>query len=226
MSGGADPRATLARDGVVRVRRPLARATVVGLVRAFPGAGSRRHLLAEPAVRRLIADPAVRALVTRVLGRRAAAVRGLLIDKREGADWALPFHQDRVVAVVARRDTDGFSGWSLKDGVVHALAPGAVLRRMIAVRVHLDACDAGSGALRVLPGSHRHGVLDDDATRRLASTTAEHVLAAGVGDVVLMRPLLLHASARSGRVGPRRVVHIDFAAGELPGGLRWRACVC
>jgi hypothetical protein len=36
-----------------------------------------------------------------------------------------------------------------------------------------------------------------------------------------MRPLLLHASARSTSPRPRRVVHIEYAARDLPQGLEW-----
>ena len=36
-----------------------------------------------------------------------------------------------------------------------------------------------------------------------------------------MRPLLLHASSPSRVPGHRRVVHLDFAAVQLPNGMRW-----
>lgn len=42
------------------------------------------------------------------------------------------------------------------------------------------------------------------------------------GGVMLMRPLLLHASHRSTSARPRRVVHLEFSAQELPAGLSWR----
>jgi hypothetical protein len=39
--------------------------------------------------------------------------------------------------------------------------------------------------------------------------------------VLLMRPLLLHASSSSTAPAHRRVVHLELAAGDLPGGLEW-----
>ena len=36
-----------------------------------------------------------------------------------------------------------------------------------------------------------------------------------------MRPLLLHASASGTAPGHRRVVHLEYAAEPLPGGLEW-----
>jgi hypothetical protein len=42
------------------------------------------------------------------------------------------------------------------------------------------------------------------------------------GDAILMQPLLLHASSTARLRSGRRVVHLEFAAEELPNGLRWR----
>jgi len=40
-----------------------------------------------------------------------------------------------------------------------------------------------------------------------------------------MRPLLLHASSPAVSLSRRRVLHIEYAAEELPGGLEWRWAV-
>ena len=42
-----------------------------------------------------------------------------------------------------------------------------------------------------------------------------------VGDALLMRPLLLHASSRSMSDRHRRVLHIEYAGFALPGDLTW-----
>jgi hypothetical protein len=36
-----------------------------------------------------------------------------------------------------------------------------------------------------------------------------------------MHPLLLHASSSSSQPEPRRVIHLEFADDDLPGGLEW-----
>ena len=41
------------------------------------------------------------------------------------------------------------------------------------------------------------------------------------GDALLMRPLLLHSSGRLRTASHRRVIHIEYAAFALPGGLQW-----
>jgi hypothetical protein len=73
----------------------------------------------------------------------------------------------------------------------------------------------------VLPGSHRSGWLDgqiDEWKQRVP----ERACVVGCGGVVTMCPLTLHASGPSASAGHRRVIHIEYAAGELPHGLRWK----
>ena len=72
----------------------------------------------------------------------------------------------------------------------------------------------------MLPGSHRDGVLPDaEIDRRVVSGTAVTCLAER-GDVLLMRPLLLHASSKAATAAPRRVLHVEYATDRaLPGGL-------
>jgi hypothetical protein len=41
------------------------------------------------------------------------------------------------------------------------------------------------------------------------------------GGVVVMRPLILHASSPAVSPSHRRVVHLEYAAEDLPGGLAW-----
>jgi hypothetical protein len=41
------------------------------------------------------------------------------------------------------------------------------------------------------------------------------------GDVLVMRPLLLHASSKASGFGMRRVLHFLFGPPTLPNGLRW-----
>lgn len=38
--------------------------------------------------------------------------RVVTFDKSETANWGVPWHQDRVIAVQERHDVDGFENWS------------------------------------------------------------------------------------------------------------------
>ena len=60
-------------------------------------------------------------------------------------------------------DAPGLRGWSQKEGALFVQAPVELLAQLVAVRVHLDACGADDGPLRVLPGSHRLGLVAPEA---------------------------------------------------------------
>jgi ectoine hydroxylase-related dioxygenase (phytanoyl-CoA dioxygenase family) len=205
-------------------------ALLAALESAEDGAGVRRResvfairslLEAVPAVRDLARSPQVRALVEPVLGPDAFAVRGILFDKTPDANWKVAWHQDLTIAVRERREVEGFGPWSEKAGVVHVQPPAAVLERMVTVRLNLDPCGPENGPVNVIAGSHRHGRLSVDEVQRRRTEEPAVSTSLGAGGVLLMRPLLLHASSPSTSPAHRRVVHLEFAAGELPGGLEW-----
>jgi ectoine hydroxylase-related dioxygenase (phytanoyl-CoA dioxygenase family) len=131
------------------------------------------------------------------------------------------WHQDVTIAVTEHREEAGWGPWSKKAGTWHVRPPAEVLEGMVAIRLHLDDCRAGNGPLRVIPGSHRAGRLSDIevATRSQSGTSRDCLVPAG--GVLLMRPLLLHASAAATAPGHRRVLHIEYAASPLPDGLVW-----
>ena len=93
---------------------------------------------------------------------------------------------------------------------------------MLSVRIHLDDCDEWNGALRLLPGTHRKGRLTAAQTSEKHQENTGVVCVARAGDVLLTRPLLVHASSAAARAAHRRVMHIDYACRSLDGGLRWR----
>ena len=99
--------------------------------------------------------------------------------------------------------------------------PISVLERMVAVRVHLDDCGADNGPVRVLPGSHRAGRLRAAEIAGWRQRIAEVSCIVPRGGLLVMRPLLLHASSPARRPGHRRVIHIEYAATNLHSGLEW-----
>ncbi|WP_051382930.1 phytanoyl-CoA dioxygenase family protein [Gloeobacter kilaueensis] len=178
-----------------------------------------------PSLAALVCSPAIRALVEPVLGPECFAVRSLLFDKTPRANWKVCWHQDRTIALKRRIDVAGFGPWSRKAGVVHAHAPKAILERMLTLRLHLDDSTALNGPLRVLPGSHRSGCLDWQTVQHWQATETAITCLVPRGGALLMQPLLLHASSAAHLPHHRRVIQIEFAADELPGGLEWRwAC--
>ena len=181
-----------------------------------------RNLLDAPAVREVARSGAVRALAEAVIGPGAFAVRGILFDKTPDANWKVAWHQDLTIAVRERREVEGFGPWSEKAGVASVQPPAAVLEEMVTIRLHLDDCGAENEPVKVIPGSHAHGRLPAGEIERLRGEHAPVPTCIARGGALVMRPLLLHASSPATSPAHRRVVHLDFAASDLPGGLEWR----
>lgn len=201
-----------------------------------PGAqaslGERFELLADGApgdrldVATALAEPGIEIVRTHAspwFGTTVRVVRILLLDKRPDANWALGWHQDRTIAVRARHEVDGFGAWTVKRGIVHVAPPPELHARMLTARLHLDATDEGNGALLISPGSHRLGRIAESDIPATVERTGVAICNADAGDVWFYSTPILHASARAEAGRRRRVVQIDLAAFDLPGGLEWSA---
>ncbi|HWG17583.1 MAG TPA: phytanoyl-CoA dioxygenase family protein [Acidobacteriaceae bacterium] len=215
-------------DGFAMIEGVLAAGEVDALIAATDHDGQTetrrggiRNLLDVPEVQNLASSYKVRSLVEEILGSEARVVRGILFDKTEGANWKVPWHQDVTIAVRDRTDTDGFGPWSIKAGVVHVQPPSSVMERMVSLRFHLDDCPEQNGALRVIVGSHANGKLGELEVQASARNADAVVCAMKRGGLLIMRPLLIHASSASNVPGHRRVIHLDFAAVTLPDGMEW-----
>lgn len=186
--------------------------------------GARDLLVRDPIFPELARRPEIRRLIEPILGAGAFVVRGLLFDKSPELNWNLPWHQDLTIAVRARGEVPGFGPWTVKGGVPHAHAPAELLGRMLTIRLHLDDCGAGSGPMRVLPGSHAFGRLSPRETAAWIAREGarSRLCVVPAGGAVLMRPLLLHGSIAATETGRRRTIHLEFAAERLPEGLEWR----
>lgn len=183
----------------------------------------RNLLNAVPEVSDLASDPKIMNLARQALGPNAFPVRATLFDKTSDANWLVPWHQDLTICVKERRDVSGYGPWTIKAGVPHVQPPAEILESMLAIRIHLDDCDANNGALRVLPATHRSGRLTPEQIEREQQTVSAVTCPVPRGGVLLLKPLLLHASSAAAQPSHRRVIHIDFASSPLPAGLSWFA---
>jgi ectoine hydroxylase-related dioxygenase (phytanoyl-CoA dioxygenase family) len=185
--------------------------------------GVRDVLSRVPEVRRLAESARMMEVVETILGPGSFAVRGLFFDRTPTANWNLPWHQDVTIAVKQKLEVPGFGPWTLKAGTPHVHAPAELLARMITVRLHLDDCGPENGPMRVLPGSHAEGRLTPSEVGRWTSEASRKAISCVVqaGGAFIMSPLLLHASAAATAPGHRRVIHLEYAAEQLPGGLEW-----
>lgn len=183
--------------------------------------GLRNLIDVLPETAELICHPRVVQLVSEIIGPHAFMTRSTLFDKTAGANWGVFWHQDLSIAVQNKEEVPGFTAWTRKAGVPCVQPPIDLMRDILAVRIHLDDCDASNGALRVLPGTHRMDRLSTSQVEEQQRSIPEVVCQVPAGGAVLMRPLLLHASSPMERSGSRRVIHLEFANFELPDGLEW-----
>src|SRR6266850_1459823 len=139
--------------------------THASLSRSRAGA---RHAMQNPAVASLARDARLMRIATCVLGPSVVPFRATLFDKLPTANWLVVWHQDTALPLRKRQDASGWGPWSVKGGIVYAHAPSAALDHVLALRIHLDDSTARNGPLRVLPGTHRRGVLMDEAVQELA----------------------------------------------------------
>lgn len=156
------------------------------------------------------------------LGPTTKAVRAIFFDKSPEKNWYVTWHQDLTIALKRKAETPGYSAWSIKDGIVHVQPPVEVLEEMVALRLHFDDCDGDNGPLKILSGSHKLGRLENDfySLDGVAKDT-EKVLTASAGEIIAMKPLVLHASSKSVKPLHRRVLHVEYAACSLPSPLEF-----
>ncbi len=179
----------------------------------------RQLLKTIPALVPAVFTPALLAVLRDVAGPGYFLVKSIYFDKPPASNWYVASHQDLTISVDAKADVPGFSLWTVKKGQYAVQPPLGILENIVTVRIHLDDTDAENGALRVLPGSHRNGVLRAGA---VPWTDAEEVCCdVPRGGVMVMKPLLLHRSLRATGGRRRRVIHLEFSNATLPEGLNW-----
>ena len=178
---------------------------------AAHGRAGARNLMSNKSVSSLAHDVRLRRLAHNLLGTDAVPYRATLFDKSSAANWQVLWHQDRALPLLNKVPGSEWGPWSTKSGVRYALAPRWALERIVALRIHLDASTEENGPLRVIPGSHRAGVMGAADISKTINTEPSVSCLVGRGGVLAMRPLLLHSSSRVTGTARRRVLHIEYA---------------
>jgi Phytanoyl-CoA dioxygenase (PhyH) len=180
-----------------------------------------RHALRHSAIAHFLRDSSLSSLAAEVFGADVIPFRATLFDKSPASNWLVVWHQDRALPIEHRKDLPGWGPWSVKDGLPYAHAPAAVLENIVALRLHLDDSTIRNGPLRVLPGTHHGGVLENEPIQRLAAEIEPVDCIVPLGGVIAMKPLIVHASSKSQSPQPRRVLHIEYAPSlDLQDGLK------
>lgn len=170
-----------------------------------------------PGLLLLLLNERMRNLIHTLVGEHCLLIKSIYFNKPAHSNWFVAYHQDLMLAVEARHEVVGFGPWTNRKGQVSVQPPVAVLEQIYTIRIHLDDTDTDNGALKVIPGSHKQGVV------RAADCNLQEAVDCPVpaGGVMLMQPLLMHASARSQTERQRRVIHVEITTATLPPPLMW-----
>jgi hypothetical protein len=212
----------IAEDALARLLDSCTPAANTEQVRHRSGAtyGIRALLWSNPALQAELDTSGLSAIARGLVGAHAFAIDAIFFDKLPHANWAVPGHQDRLMPV----DRSSALPLTTRHGIAYAEPSQTTLAGLVALRVHFDAAGPADGGLEVVPGSHRIGVLTSDAIRAIPLSEYRECTAAA-GDVLAMRPLLLHRSGRRLTTGQRRVLHVVYATDQPQDGARWLSSI-
>ncbi len=181
---------------------------------------------------RQVGDPVLQALkqtegfleaIALVLGEEAIVTRTLLLQKSRKVNWPLAWHQDvTILTKVSAEIPAGFGPVTYKNGLPHVTATEQFLAGMASVRIHLDDADKDSGALEIIPGSHKEGRIPPRTMEQEIMDTEPAYVPALAGEVHIFRPLLIHRSGKVKGDVIRRVIQLEMTPKAiLPKPLEW-----
>jgi len=179
----------------------------------------RQFLKEIPGVVPSIFNEKLMSIIDGLFGSGYQAVKSIYFDKPGDSNWFVSYHQDLTISVKEKADVEGFGPWTVKQQQYAVQPPLHILEQNFTVRIHLDDTDGDNGALRVVPGSHAKGIYRPETIDWNKET--EVTCDVPKGGIMIMRPLLLHASSRTINNQKRRVIHIEFSNQQLPAPLAW-----
>ncbi|QJD97995.1 phytanoyl-CoA dioxygenase family protein [Mucilaginibacter robiniae] len=179
----------------------------------------RQFLKQVPEIKTLIFTDMLRQILDALFSFNYFVVKSIYFDKPQKSNWFVAYHQDLTISVDRKVDLPDFGPWTIKQNQFAVQPPLAILKDNFTVRIHLDDTDEGNGALKVIPKSHHKGIYRPENINWDAEQ--EVICPVPRGGIMIMRPLLLHASNRTTSNRRRRVIHIEFSKALLPDGLQW-----
>jgi ectoine hydroxylase-related dioxygenase (phytanoyl-CoA dioxygenase family) len=171
-----------------------------------------------PGIKNKIINNNIKSIINNIFGPNYFIVKGLYFDKPSLSNWFVSYHQDLSVCVSNKNSSSLYKGWTIKENRFGVQPPLEILESIYTIRIHLDDCTAQNGALYVIAGSHKKGINLQEAKTIKEN---ESICEVKKGSVMLMRPLLLHASHKSTTLAKRRVLHLECCNKDLPESIHW-----
>lgn len=179
-----------------------------------------RNLLGKvPSLAKLIFNANLQTIIGK-MNKDLFLTKAIYFDKTPEANWYVTWHQDITINVTNKIETDGYSGWTKKSDGYAVCPPEEILKHTVTIRIHLDDTNEQNGALKVVPGSHKKK-LSNEEVQLITQHSIPYVCDVGAGGIHMMKPLLLHSSSKATTQKHRRVLHLEFTQMPLPNGLTW-----
>jgi len=179
------------------------------------------NLMSIAAIRNLAEDERLVKICEEITGSRLVPYKATLFEKTGKANWLVTFHQDTALPLEKDTNAEGWGPSSVKDGITFVHAPTWALKKILAVRIHLDPSTASNGPLRLIPNTHQKRIQNNETFYPYIKQESEVECLVGRGGIIAMSPLLVHASSKSINDEPRRVLHIEYAESlDLGEGIR------
>ena len=155
--------------------------------------------------------------IAATFGESFFITKSIYFDKPEKSNWFVAYHQDLTISVNQKTEIENFKNWTVKQNQFAVQPPNEILQNNFTIRIHLDKTTKDNGALKVINNSHSKGVFKAEDLKLENETICE----VEKGGIMIMKPLLFHASNKTTNNERRRVIHIEFSDRQLPGGLEW-----
>lgn len=170
-----------------------------------------------PIVQELVSDPNLMRIAESYLSGIVSIVQVKLFESTPAKAW----HQERCVVVNQKVDIADWGPWHEQDGVCTVQPPIEVLDNMVTLRLQLDAANEESGYLQIIPRSQNKGAMTDAEITEYAENREVIDCFTEAGDVLAIRPHLLHKTCAGNSGKSRRVLQIEYCGYKLPEGLQW-----
>lgn len=179
----------------------------------------RQFLKEAPDLIPLIFTKRLASIISELFSEDYILVKSIYFDKPGESNWFVSYHQDLTISVDKKVTIDGYGPWTIKQNQFAVQPPLDILESNFTIRIHLDDTNEYNGALRVIPGSHSKGIVRPETINW--NDDKEETCMVPKGGIMIMKPLLLHASSRTANNQKRRVIHLEFSNKELPEPLKW-----
>ena len=179
----------------------------------------RQFLKEVPEAVPVIVNENLKNIIREFFGSSYFIVKSIYFDKPGASNWFVAYHQDLTISVDKKTDIEGFGPWTVKQDQFAVQPPVDILENNFTIRIHLDDTNELNGALKVIPGSHLKKIYRPETIDWSKET--ENSYCVRKGGIMIMKPLLLHASDRTINNSNRRVVHIELSDAKLPPDIQW-----